>query len=152
MAKLKMRVMSNLMRPELAPHAVVFTACVCILAAVFILGPPQLNAGQIALGRLVLPDVCLFHGLTGLPCPGCGLTRSMAAAVHGNISASFSFHRLGILTVFYILLQFLFNMAVICLPGRRDRLQKPAKFLNKGLLVLGTLFFINWVATLILLI
>jgi hypothetical protein len=28
--------------------------------------------------------VCLFHELTGLNCPGCGMTRALYALLHGN--------------------------------------------------------------------
>ena len=42
-----------------------------------------------------LPDLCLFHRLTGRPCPSCGLTRSWSALLHGDLGAAFRFHRLG---------------------------------------------------------
>lgn len=29
-------------------------------------------------------DVCSLHRLTGLPCPGCGLTRGFVALTHGD--------------------------------------------------------------------
>jgi hypothetical protein len=32
--------------------------------------------------------VCTFHQLTGLNCPGCGMTRAVYALVHGNFSAA----------------------------------------------------------------
>ena len=28
-------------------------------------------------------DICAFHALTGIPCPGCGMTRAFRAIGHG---------------------------------------------------------------------
>ena len=42
-----------------------------------------------------LPGVCTFRNLTGLPCAGCGLTRSWVALAQGDPAASSSYHRLG---------------------------------------------------------
>ncbi|MFN8411609.1 MAG: DUF2752 domain-containing protein [Anaerolineales bacterium] len=35
---------------------------------------------------------CPFLAATGVPCPGCGLTRAIIQLVHGNISASLQTH------------------------------------------------------------
>jgi Protein of unknown function (DUF2752) len=32
--------------------------------------------------------VCQFHRLTGLNCPGCGMTRALYALLHGNFSTA----------------------------------------------------------------
>lgn len=39
---------------------------------------------------------CGFRLVTGFPCPGCGMTRSMIHVAKGDLGASFAFHPLGI--------------------------------------------------------
>lgn len=38
---------------------------------------------------------CPFFALTGIPCPGCYLTRATAAALAGNLRESINLHALG---------------------------------------------------------
>jgi hypothetical protein len=40
------------------------------------------------------PDLCLFHRVTGVACPACGLTRAAAAFAHGDLRASWRWHPL----------------------------------------------------------
>ena len=39
---------------------------------------------------------CIWRMLTHVPCPGCGLTRSIRALWHGDIVLSFRYHPLGL--------------------------------------------------------
>ena len=39
---------------------------------------------------------CLFRGLTGLPCPGCGITTSLLALARGDVQASWSANPAGL--------------------------------------------------------
>jgi hypothetical protein len=41
----------------------------------------------------------LFKVVTGYPCAGCGLTRSVIAAAHGHFGESFRWHPMGLLLV-----------------------------------------------------
>lgn len=41
------------------------------------------------------PPLCLVRLITGVPCPGCGMTRSVCAASHGHWSDALAFHWLG---------------------------------------------------------
>ncbi len=41
------------------------------------------------------PTLCPFRLVTGLPCPFCGMTRSMLALGQGDLGASVRFHPLG---------------------------------------------------------
>ncbi len=49
------------------------------------------------------PTLCPFRLLTGYPCPGCGISRSIGALSVGDFSLSFYFHPLG----FFIALIFI---------------------------------------------
>ena len=42
-----------------------------------------------------IPWQCTFKRLIGIGCPGCGLTRSVFALVHGDIAESLRFHVFG---------------------------------------------------------
>lgn len=79
-------------------------AAFLLLSGVFaasILLPLPSPSGQIT----HLPSVCLFYHLTGLPCPGCGLTRSFVCLGHGHFRESLHWHPLGfvIYAVFLLL-------------------------------------------------
>ena len=39
---------------------------------------------------------CLIKWLTGIPCPMCGMTRSLTALLQGDLARSMSFHGLGL--------------------------------------------------------
>lgn len=45
------------------------------------------------------PSFCPFKTFTGLPCPGCGLTRSAVAFLDGDLGLSLYYHPLGAPTI-----------------------------------------------------
>jgi hypothetical protein len=47
-------------------------------------------------GGLFGVDVCQFKKLTGLPCFGCGLTRSFIATAHLHLGRALAYHPLGL--------------------------------------------------------
>lgn len=57
---------------------------------------------------------CVFHRVTGLPCPGCGLTRSILALLRGHAVQSLAFHPFGP----PLLLTLCFAALVTVLPSR----------------------------------
>ncbi len=42
------------------------------------------------------PTLCPLRATTGVPCPFCGMTRAVVAAVHGHVGQSLSFNPGGI--------------------------------------------------------
>jgi hypothetical protein len=73
----------------------------------------------------------------------------MVAATHGDLGRSFAFHRLGLLTLVYVFLQFSCRLGIFVIPRWRTRLIRYGKFLNQGIVVLAVLFGVNWITTLI---
>ena len=63
------------------------------------LGAVLLSPGGIEDG----PVVCPFRLLTGLPCPGCGLTRSWVYLAHGQWRDSFVANPFGLVLVALLL-------------------------------------------------
>ncbi len=68
------------------------------------------GAGGLVLACLLSPDgiedgpvICPFRRLTGLPCPGCGLTRSWVYLAHGWWRESWAAHPFGAVAVLAVL-------------------------------------------------
>ena len=115
----------------------------------FFLEFPDNEMPCVRLTGIPLPEMCIFHNLTGVPCPGCGLSRSIISALHGDFLLSMNYHRLGLFTLAYILLQFFYHLGMIAIPKKWPHVFGSGRVLNKGIIVLGILFFLNWVIVLV---
>jgi hypothetical protein len=62
--------------------------------------------------------LCWLDRLTGIPCPGCGLSRSLSCAIHGMFGASWEYHPFGIF--------FLATFAVIALASLLPAVRRQA--------------------------
>jgi hypothetical protein len=62
-------------------------------------------AGMVAVAAIypTLPGhpslVCPLRAATGIPCPLCGMTRAVVAAVHGHVGASLAFNPGGVVVL-----------------------------------------------------
>ena len=81
-------------RPDLADKALDYTLAVGALAVLGI-------SLYFTPGTLPGFEVCSFKRMTGLPCPGCGLTRAFCSISHGQIGQAWSFNPFAFL--FYAL-------------------------------------------------
>ena len=72
-------------------HAAAIFATVTGIFAASLLLPLPGSDGSIA----HLPSLCPFYNITGLPCPGCGLTRAFVSLGHGQWLQSLHWHPLG---------------------------------------------------------
>jgi hypothetical protein len=109
------------------------------------LSPPTPENPSLKLGNFPFPGTCIFNRATGLPCPGCGLTRSIVSAVHGDMKTSFKYHRMGILVLSYISLQLVFSIGLLAIPNFKKKLNRFEKLLNKGIIFVFIILFLSWI-------
>jgi hypothetical protein len=130
------------------PNLVIFIVSFGILLGAFILTPPKNDIPYVQFGKIPLPSLCTFRSVTGIPCPGCGLLRSMVYAMHGKLKKSLEYHRLGLVTIAYTFCQFLFRLALILFPVLGIRFSHFDFYLNRSIILLAVLFGVNWIFTL----
>lgn len=90
------------------------------------------------------PTICPMALLTGVACPGCGMSRAIAWMFRGDLERSVSYHPLAPLVVIIIV------AAVVWALGRRFRGWRTprAVVINGGLVVLAVLLLTVWIARL----
>ena len=119
-------------RKRLSGQAVWFGVWLAVTLVAAFLRPSQAHHGtHTQLGLPPCPSVFLFHR----PCPGCGLTTSWTATVHGDLGTAFRAHPLG-----PVLYGVFTAMAWLCLVGflKEKRLRsesRPATFILVSIFV-----------------
>src|SRR3954462_15329806 len=61
----------------------------------------------------LVPHFCVFRSLTGLPCPGCGVTHALLLALSLDIRGSLAANPAGLLIAAVMLLQLCFRPLAI---------------------------------------
>lgn len=84
-----------------------------------------------------LPGIsCPLRALTGIPCPGCFLTRAVAASLHGDLSTAVHWHPIGPVAAVLLLL-----WSVLALQQKR---LVPAHGSGVALAALAVLLSLAW--------
>ncbi|KAA1426770.1 DUF2752 domain-containing protein [Nocardioides antri] len=100
-----------LRRPRIHGAEVVAAGGVAAIGVAFLLSPDHIEDG---------PVLCPFRAVTGLPCPGCGLTRSWVYAAHGWWRESLAANAFGMLLLAAVL-----ALAVVVVVRRVRRTPPP---------------------------
>lgn len=106
-----------------------------------------LLAGTFVLAHGPLPGPpCLFRLSIGIPCPGCGLTRSLMELWQGHLLASFRYHPLGLplfVACVALLLTLLRNRPPKFAPAVQRRLLSSVGMLLVTIWAVRLLLFLN---------
>jgi hypothetical protein len=90
------------------------------------------------------PVLCPFRHVTGRPCPGCGMTRSVSRTLHGDVSSAVRAHPAGPALVGLLLFWGLTgskHAGGIADPGRWGRTRR-----SRWLLAVVAAVWLGWAA------
>lgn len=91
------------------------------------------------------PTMCLFHVVTGKPCPTCGMTRATCALVHGEWTKAVKYHPL-VVPFWMALIAMLWAYFVLPLSQRAERWRKLSLWGFLGVVGAGLLLRVTeWV-------
>jgi hypothetical protein len=96
-------------------HLIVLLACAAVLAASVVLQPHE--QGLSLLGYR-WPFYCWTHETLGIRCALCGMSRSFCSLAHGDLGASFEFHRLGPFLFAFFCLQIPYRLYALAIAPR----------------------------------
>jgi hypothetical protein len=88
-----------------------------------------------------LPPTCFSREALGIPCPGCGLTRSFVHLAHGHWRESWDSHHVGWLLALATVAQIPYRLCAVRCPDRPILPVRAAKAFG-GVLI--TLLIANW--------
>ncbi len=91
-----------------------------------------------------LPGTCTFLRLTGLPCPGCGLTRSFISMGHGRIHDAWSYNPAGFFFFAIVLFQIPYRVFQIVRIRRGHVQHRFARIDTWTLIALAAVLVFQW--------
>ena len=82
-------------RPDPLYHTVIVVICAAVLILAPLLSVREERQVLVPILGLPLPELCLAKRLTGLGCPGCGMTRCFISLAHGDLRAAWRYNPAG---------------------------------------------------------
>ncbi|MCB0284298.1 MAG: DUF2752 domain-containing protein [Calditrichaeota bacterium] len=95
-----------------------------------------------------LINSCEFKSTFSLPCPTCGITRSFAAIVSGDLSQAFTYNFMGPLLVL-VLITYVFQNIFELIIDHRIFIRNNKRFSTNLIILFFLLWFVYWIIRLV---
>lgn len=77
--------------------------------------------------RFGLSISCMFYKITGLYCPGCGITRCFFAILEGDFYKAFMYNQLVFILIPFAIIYFIYK-AYLYITSKNDKMKIPNIF------------------------
>lgn len=121
----------------------VIALCLGAIGVAWLL-PAAPPGGALSVAGNTLPDACGLKRIAGIPCPGCGLTRSWVAALEGDFAGSVAFHPVGWLVLLYAGAQAARHLLWLGVVPWRAGVDRIGVWLDRGLVVVLAVLLVVW--------
>lgn len=131
-------------RDAISRHLILLGCAAAIVLAALLLQVQGEHHVCLPLLGTPLPETCYWRAMSGLPCPGCGLTRCFISMAHGELSRAWSFQPVGCLLFLGVVAQFPYRTWQIWRLRRGDGDQAPRWLVLAAWLLIPALF-LQWI-------
>jgi hypothetical protein len=94
-----------------------------------------------------VPHFCLIKETIGIPCPGCGIIRSIFELASFNLAGSFQYNPVGLIIVLSVISQTFSRLLLIAGFLSQNFINRQTRIVNY---LIVTLLITNWIINLIL--
>jgi len=92
-------------RPDPFYHGVLLAISAAVLTLALTLSVRDRSQVLLPWLNIPLPELCMMRRVTGVGCPGCGMTRCFISLAHGDCAAAWSYNPAGLLLFVVMALQ-----------------------------------------------
>jgi hypothetical protein len=100
-------------------HGTFFCMSLVIIALSFLMQAKGSASVFLPGASTALPEMCSSKRMLGLPCPGCGLTRSFISISHGQFARAWNFNPASFVMYLFVLVQIPWNAMQFLLIRQR---------------------------------
>lgn len=125
-------------------HATFLLIAMLVVAASCVLSIHGHDLVMVPVIDMPLPGTCTFRELTGVPCPGCGLTRSFISMGHGRLREAWSYNPAGYVFFALVLFQIPYRIFQIVRVTRGSASYRFERVDNWALVVLVVALVGQW--------
>ena len=94
-----------------------------------------------------LPHVCLFRKFFGIPCPGCGITRSLIDISRFDLPSSWQSNPVGIFIALFVFIQIVMRPLAMIFRKISDLMGAYSKSLSNTIIIS---LFLVWIIKVVL--